>query len=149
MWNLLCLSCIDLFHIISFVQFKTMLMSLWGDEGIQTAFQRFAKVFLLLVWKFQGQKNFLLLFLIICNCIFCFQYLIFLYFDISIDLFRRNEYQLTDSVQYFLNNVERIAAPDYVPTLQVSLQVSCISVWTNCISWLILRLYFQFAVCAS
>merc|ERR1712038_1225042 len=31
---------------------------------------------------------------------------------------RRNEYQLTDSVQYFLNNVERIAAPDYVPTLQ-------------------------------
>ena len=33
---------------------------------------------------------------------------------------RRNEYQLTDSVQYFLNNVERIAAPDYVPTLQVS-----------------------------
>merc|ERR1711874_386331 len=31
---------------------------------------------------------------------------------------RRNEYQLTDSVQYFLNNVERIATPDYVPTLQ-------------------------------
>jgi len=54
----------------NFPQFKTMLMSLWGDEGIQTAFQR------------------------------------------------RNEYQLTDSVQYFLNNVERIAAPDYVPTLQ-------------------------------
>ena len=39
------LSFIDLFHIISFVQFKTMLMSLWGDEGIQTAFQRFAKSF--------------------------------------------------------------------------------------------------------
>jgi guanine nucleotide-binding protein subunit alpha-12 len=54
----------------NFPQFKKMLVSLWGDEGIQTAFQR------------------------------------------------RNEYQLTDSVQYFLNNVERIAAPDYVPTLQ-------------------------------
>jgi len=54
----------------NFPQFKTMLKSLWADEGIQTAFQR------------------------------------------------RNEYQLTDSVQYFLNNVERIATPDYVPTLQ-------------------------------
>jgi len=54
----------------NFPQFKKMLVSLWGDEGIQMAFQR------------------------------------------------RNEYQLTDSVQYFLNNVERIAAPDYVPTLQ-------------------------------
>merc|ERR550525_77656 len=54
----------------NFPQFKTMLKSLWSDEGIQTAFQR------------------------------------------------RNEYQLTDSVQYFLNNVERIATPDYVPTLQ-------------------------------
>jgi len=31
---------------------------------------------------------------------------------------RRNEFQLTDSVQYFLDNVERIADPDYVPTLQ-------------------------------
>merc|ERR1711936_672840 len=46
------------------------LMSLWGDDGIQTAFQR------------------------------------------------RNEYQLTDSVQYFLDNVNRIATTDYVPTLQ-------------------------------
>jgi len=33
---------------------------------------------------------------------------------------RRNEYQLTDSVQYFLDNVNRIATTDYVPTLQVS-----------------------------
>merc|ERR1712186_43326 len=31
---------------------------------------------------------------------------------------RRNEYQLTDSVQYFLNNLDRISALDYVPTLQ-------------------------------
>jgi len=31
---------------------------------------------------------------------------------------RRNEYQLTDSVQYFLDNVNRIASPEYVPTLQ-------------------------------
>jgi len=31
---------------------------------------------------------------------------------------RRNEYQLTDSVQYFLDNVNRIATTDYVPTLQ-------------------------------
>lgn len=31
---------------------------------------------------------------------------------------RRNEYQLTDSVQYFLDNVDRIATVDYVPTLQ-------------------------------
>jgi len=31
---------------------------------------------------------------------------------------RRNEYQLTDSVQYFLDNVDRIASVDYVPTLQ-------------------------------
>lgn len=31
---------------------------------------------------------------------------------------RRNEYQLTDSVQYFLDNLDRIATVDYVPTLQ-------------------------------
>ena len=31
---------------------------------------------------------------------------------------RRNEYQLTDSVQYFLDSLERVANPDYVPTLQ-------------------------------
>jgi len=31
---------------------------------------------------------------------------------------RRNEFQLTDSVQYFLDNVDRIANTDYVPTLQ-------------------------------
>ena len=36
--------------------------------------------------------------------------------------FRRNEYQLTDSVQYFLDNVNRIATTDYVPTLQVKFQ---------------------------
>ena len=33
-------------------------------------------------------------------------------------LFRRNEFQLTDSVQYFLNNIDRISSVDYVPTLQ-------------------------------
>lgn len=31
---------------------------------------------------------------------------------------RRNEYQLTDSVRYFLNCLDRIASIDYVPTLQ-------------------------------
>ena len=31
---------------------------------------------------------------------------------------RRNEFQLVDSVQYFFDNLERIANPDYVPTLQ-------------------------------
>lgn len=31
---------------------------------------------------------------------------------------RRNEFQLTDSVQYFLNNIDRISSVDYVPTLQ-------------------------------
>ena len=31
---------------------------------------------------------------------------------------RRNEYQLTDSVQYFLDSLERVANTDYVPTLQ-------------------------------
>ena len=31
---------------------------------------------------------------------------------------RRNEYQLTDSVQYFMEALERVAQPDYVPTLQ-------------------------------
>ena len=31
---------------------------------------------------------------------------------------RRNEFQLTDSVQYFLDSLDRIATPDYVPTLQ-------------------------------
>jgi len=54
----------------TFPQFKTMLKSLWKDDGIQMAFKR------------------------------------------------RNEYQLTDSVQYFLNNIDRIANVDYVPTLQ-------------------------------
>lgn len=31
---------------------------------------------------------------------------------------RRNEFQLTDSVQYFLDNLPRIAVTDYVPTLK-------------------------------
>merc|ERR1712079_745211 len=31
---------------------------------------------------------------------------------------RRNEFQLTDSEQYFLDSLDRIATPDYVPTLQ-------------------------------
>jgi len=31
---------------------------------------------------------------------------------------RRNEFQLTDSVQYFLDGIDRIATTDYVPTLQ-------------------------------
>lgn len=31
---------------------------------------------------------------------------------------RRNEYQITDSVEYFLNNLKRISNPDYVPSLQ-------------------------------
>jgi len=54
----------------TFPQFKTLLKSLWADDGIQMAFKR------------------------------------------------RNEYQLTDSVQYFLDNIDRIATEDYVPTLQ-------------------------------
>lgn len=54
----------------TFPQFKTMLKSLWADDGIQMAFKR------------------------------------------------RNEYQLTDSVQYFLDNMDRIATEHYVPTLQ-------------------------------
>ena len=31
---------------------------------------------------------------------------------------RRNEYQLTDSVQYFLDSLDRVASTEYVPTLQ-------------------------------
>jgi len=31
---------------------------------------------------------------------------------------RRNEFQMSDSVEYFLNNLERISQSDYVPTLQ-------------------------------
>lgn len=31
---------------------------------------------------------------------------------------RRNEYQLTDSVQYFLDSLDRVASSEYVPTLQ-------------------------------
>ncbi|XP_023343117.1 guanine nucleotide-binding protein subunit alpha-12 [Eurytemora carolleeae] len=31
---------------------------------------------------------------------------------------RRNEYQITDSVSYFLENLVRISKPEYVPTLQ-------------------------------
>jgi guanine nucleotide-binding protein subunit alpha-12 len=53
-----------------FPQFKTMLSSLWTDQGIKTAF------------------------------------------------LRRNEFQLSDSVQYFLDNLPRIAVADYVPTLK-------------------------------
>merc|ERR1719147_91484 len=34
---------------------------------------------------------------------------------------RRNEFQLTDSVQYFLDNVDRIANTDYVPASRHSL----------------------------
>ncbi|XP_041355994.1 guanine nucleotide-binding protein G(q) subunit alpha [Gigantopelta aegis] len=36
---------------------------------------------------------------------------------------RRREYQLTDSAKYYLNNVDRIASPDYLPTLPDILRV--------------------------
>lgn len=36
---------------------------------------------------------------------------------------RRREYQLTDSAKYYLNNIDRIADPDYLPTLQDILRV--------------------------
>ena len=32
---------------------------------------------------------------------------------------RRSEYQLTDSVAYFYNNLDRVSSPSYVPTQQV------------------------------
>jgi len=53
-----------------FPQFKSMLASLWSDEGIKTAYKR------------------------------------------------RNEFQLSDSVQYFFDNLGRISVKDYVPTLK-------------------------------
>lgn len=36
---------------------------------------------------------------------------------------RRREYQLTDSAKYYLDDVDRIAAPNYLPTLQDILRV--------------------------
>ncbi|THD21933.1 Heterotrimeric GTP-binding protein alpha subunit G-alpha-q [Fasciola hepatica] len=36
---------------------------------------------------------------------------------------RRREYQLTDSAKYYLDNLDRISQPDYVPTLQDILRV--------------------------
>ncbi|CAL8068427.1 unnamed protein product [Calicophoron daubneyi] len=36
---------------------------------------------------------------------------------------RRREYQLTDSAKYYLDNLDRIAQPDYLPTLQDILRV--------------------------
>ena len=36
---------------------------------------------------------------------------------------RRREYQLTDSAKYYLTNIDRIAAPDYLPTQQDILRV--------------------------
>ncbi|KAK3727444.1 hypothetical protein EGW08_020791 [Elysia chlorotica] len=36
---------------------------------------------------------------------------------------RRREYQLTDSAKYYLDSVERISQPDYLPTLQDILRV--------------------------
>ncbi|XP_065562189.1 guanine nucleotide-binding protein G(q) subunit alpha [Artemia franciscana] len=36
---------------------------------------------------------------------------------------RRREYQLTDSAKYYLTNLDRIAAPDYLPTQQDILRV--------------------------
>ncbi|CAG0899712.1 unnamed protein product [Cyprideis torosa] len=36
---------------------------------------------------------------------------------------RRREYQLTDSAKYYLSDLERIAAPDYIPTEQDILRV--------------------------
>ncbi|KAL3885395.1 hypothetical protein ACJMK2_025458 [Sinanodonta woodiana] len=36
---------------------------------------------------------------------------------------RRREYQLSDSAKYYLDDVDRIAAPDYLPTLQDILRV--------------------------
>lgn len=36
---------------------------------------------------------------------------------------RRREYQLTDSAKYYLDNIERVAEPDYLPSLQDILRV--------------------------
>lgn len=36
---------------------------------------------------------------------------------------RRREYQLTDSAKYYLSDVRRLAAPDYLPTEQDILRV--------------------------
>ncbi|KAK4337101.1 hypothetical protein RND71_043851 [Anisodus tanguticus] len=36
---------------------------------------------------------------------------------------RRREYQLTDSAKFYLTNIDRIAAPDYLPTQQDILRV--------------------------
>ncbi|KAG9351285.1 hypothetical protein JZ751_025177 [Albula glossodonta] len=36
---------------------------------------------------------------------------------------RRREYQLLDSTEYYMNNLDRIAAPDYIPTAQDVLRV--------------------------
>lgn len=37
--------------------------------------------------------------------------------------YRKNEYQLIDSANYYLNNIERIMSPDYLPTQQDILRV--------------------------
>ena len=73
---LLLLLLISFVFIISFVQFKKMLVSLWGDEGIQTAFQRFEKIYL--AFSFRISYNCFSSFVLTFSCIgflFAFQYL--------------------------------------------------------------------------
>ncbi|XP_031430783.1 guanine nucleotide-binding protein subunit alpha-11-like [Clupea harengus] len=53
---------------------------------------------------------------------------------------RRREYQLLDSTEYFMTNLERIAGPDYVPTAQDVLRVRVPTTGINDYSFCVQRI---------
>ena len=58
---------------------------------------------------------------------------------------RRSEYQLTDSVAYFYNCLDRVSSPNYVPTQQVFL----IYIFEDVLSgiYLFCIIYFKLLIC--
>ncbi|XP_066503141.1 guanine nucleotide-binding protein G(q) subunit alpha-like [Hoplias malabaricus] len=57
---------------------------------------------------------------------------------------RRREYQLLDSTEYFLNNLDRIAAPAYIPTAQDVLRVRFPTTGINDYSFVVEKITLSF-----
>ena len=69
---------------------------LWSDSGVQACFLRY--------WEFKLNDKY--------NCKYKYKYN---------HKYRSREYQLNDSAQYYLNALDRISAPNYRPTQQVTI----------------------------
>ena len=104
------------------------------SRGLQKAF---------LIWGFQGQMKFLLffcfVFLIVCNCTFCFQFCIFMF---PLTCFKAKWIPADWLSAVFPKQCGEDCCSWLRSHTAGLLPFFCISVWTNCISWLIFRLIF-------